>query len=90
MEGCRKLYDDITERRQAELALSGSEGASKYQPTQLRYDLGCWTRQGRHFSIRPGWSLLRSQLEQELDNGWVQSVHPDDVDYCLAKILFGV
>ena len=24
-------------------------------------------------------------LEQELDNGWVQSVHPDDVDYCFAR-----
>jgi hypothetical protein len=37
-----------------------------------------------NFFNRTWLDFVGRALEQELDNGWVQSVHPDDMNRCFA------
>ena len=84
--GMLGLFADITERRQAGAALLESE--ERFRNMADSAPVLIWlTGQDKVLSFfNKTWlDFVGRTLEQELNNGWAQNVHADDVDQCFAS-----
>ena len=71
--------DDVTERKEAENRLRGSE--ARFRAAVQAVDGIVWTNNaaGEMSGEQPGWSALTGQTRGEYEGfGWSQAVHPDD------------
>jgi len=82
--GAAKIARDITDRRHAEQVLSESE--ERFRLVANNAPVLIWmSGTSRFFSfVNQGWlNFTGRRLEQELGEGWLSLVHPDDLDGCL-------
>jgi len=84
--GLLGLFADITERRQAGAALRESE--ERFRNMADSAPVLIWLTgpdKVLSFFNKTWLDFVGRTLEQELNNGWVQNVHPDDVDQCFGS-----
>src|SRR5215472_7470388 len=84
--GMLGLFADITERRQAGAALRESE--ERFRNMADSAPVLIWLTgpdKVLSFFNKTWLDFVGRALEQELNSGWVQNVHPDDVDQCFAS-----
>jgi two-component system cell cycle sensor histidine kinase/response regulator CckA len=77
---------DINERKYADQALRESE--ERFRNMADTAPVMIWvagTDKVLTFFNKTWLNFVGRTLEQEIDNGWVQSVHPDDVERCFAS-----
>jgi len=82
---CRVVLSDISENKRAEAALAESE--LRYRTLADSGQALIWTagpdKQCEYFN-QPWLNFTGRTLEQERGEGWVQGVHPEDLDRCLT------
>src|SRR5262249_38573143 len=79
---------DITERKHAEAALLESE--ARFRTMADTAPMMIWTagRDRLRTFFNKGWIPFTGRtMDQELGDGWAESVHADDLDRCLATYL---
>lgn len=82
------IYRDITERKRAEEQLRESE--ARFQAMADKAPVMIWTTGTdglcNYFS-KPWLDFTGRTMEQEVGLGWIQGVHPDDVQLCFDGFL---
>ena len=81
---CRLVLSDISESMRTEEALAESE--QRYRTLANSGQALIWTsgldKQCDYFN-QPWLDFTGRTIEQERGNGWLQGVHPEDLDHCL-------
>jgi PAS domain S-box-containing protein len=78
------VFRDVTERKKAEAELQESE--QRFRTMADAAPVLIWTSAtDRHFDYvnKPWLDFTGRTLDQELGEGWVEGVHPEDLDRCL-------
>ena len=86
--GAVLVFRDITERRHAERALAGSE--ARFRRIADAAPVLLWMASAdtrRIFFNQPWLRFTGRKLEQEVGEGWMAGVHPDDRAACLDAYL---
>jgi PAS domain S-box-containing protein len=82
------IAEDMTERKQAELLIQESE--ARFRTMADKAPVLIWmSDQDSEFNyFNQTWLIFTGRsLEQEQGFGWMQSVHPDDLDFCVNTYL---
>lgn len=80
---CRLIMCDISERRQAELALIQSEERFRMMADSAPVLIWITGADLQYVWFNKMWlDFTGRAMEQELGNGWTEGVHPDDVEAC--------
>jgi PAS domain S-box-containing protein len=82
------MFMDISQRRQAELALQEQE--ARYRAVVDHGRALIWMAgldKGCYFFNQPWLDFTGRTLEQEQGNGWAEGVHPDDLETCIQQYL---
>jgi PAS domain S-box-containing protein len=75
---------DVTDRKQAELAVVESEGRFRLMADSAPVLMWLSGPDKLCTDFNQGWLTFTGRtLEQELGDGWSQGVHPDDLEHCL-------
>jgi PAS domain S-box-containing protein len=80
------IIRDITERKRTEAALRESE--ERFRNVADSAPVMIWvagTDRVLTFFNKTWLDFVGRTMDQELDNGWTTSVHPDDLDHCFAS-----
>ncbi|MBK9713397.1 MAG: PAS domain S-box protein [Kouleothrix sp.] len=79
------VFRDMTERRQAEQALLESEARFRTMADHAPVLIWMAGPDGRCNYFNDGWLQFTGRsFEQELGDGWVAGIHPDDRQRCMA------
>ncbi len=80
------VVEDINERRHAELALQESERRFRSMADTAPIMIWVAGADQRCTFFSQGWlSFTGSSLEDALDSGWVEHIHPDSREHCQAN-----
>jgi PAS domain S-box-containing protein len=85
VDGWIAVVTDVTDRHEAQERLRESE--EHFRTVAIAAPVMIWASgPGRRFTfVNKGWlDFTGHTLEQELETGWTSSVHPEDLDRCLA------
>ncbi len=86
VNGVMLVAEDVTERKQAELALRHSEERYRFLITATSEIIWDTKAEGEFVSKQPAWSAYTGQTFEELKGwGWLNAVHPDDQSHT-AKV----
>jgi PAS domain S-box-containing protein len=84
-KGVLWLLEDITERRRAEDALRESEERFRTLANSAPVLIWMSSVDERCTWFNQSWlDFTGRSMAQELGDGWIQGVHPDDLDHCLS------
>ncbi|ACC85004.1 PAS domain S-box protein [Nostoc punctiforme] len=79
VNGVMLVAEDVTDRKQAELALRHSEERYRFLITAISQIIWDTKAEGEFINEQPGWSAFTGQTFEELKGwGWLNAVHPDD------------
>jgi len=82
------LQFDITERKHAEASLRESE--ERFRNMADSAPVMIWvagTDRVLNFFNKTWLDFVGRTMEQELNNGWTECIHPDDLDHCIATYI---
>ncbi|MFW6358288.1 MAG: PAS domain S-box protein, partial [Chroococcales cyanobacterium] len=80
------IQTDVSEIRQAELALRESEERFRLMADSAPVLLWVAETDGLCSFLNQPWLAFTGRtLEQELGNGWAENIHPEDYDHCLES-----
>ncbi|MFI5454516.1 MAG: PAS domain-containing protein [Isosphaerales bacterium] len=82
------IAEDITERKRVEQALR--EGEERFRTLADATPVLIWgsdTEKLCNYFNKQWLDFTGRPIEQEMGNGWTQSVHPDDLERCLATYV---
>lgn len=83
--GAVLIFRDVTEQREAQLALEESE--KRFRAMADSAPVMIWVsgpdKLGVYFN-KPWLEFTGRTLEQELGNGWLETIHPDDYERCIT------
>ncbi|NJO80422.1 MAG: PAS domain-containing protein [Cyanobacteria bacterium RM1_2_2] len=82
------IAEDITERKQTELLVQESEARFRTMADHAPVPIWMSDREAACNYFNQTWlNFTGRNLEQEQGSGWIESLHPDDLDHCVSSYL---